>query len=93
LPSSRHFRLHLLSEHHDTKMAVAPTLLSALYNPLCQMNCFMEAATLLKRKIQKKMENKKERQGKKVEKEHNSTPVVAKKEKGKKKAVKEEMKE
>ncbi|GMR58517.1 hypothetical protein PMAYCL1PPCAC_28712 [Pristionchus mayeri] len=62
LPSSRHFRLHLLSEGHDKKMGKAPVRQSALYNPLCQLICFIEADSLLPRmkKIVKKEEKKKE---------------------------------
>ncbi|GMS91662.1 hypothetical protein PENTCL1PPCAC_13837, partial [Pristionchus entomophagus] len=76
LPTSRHFRLHLLSEGHDKKTGKAPLRQSDLYNPLCQMICFIDAVTLLKRRKLKKEEKKKERKEKKDEnKEQQSSPA------------------
>ncbi|GMS82766.1 hypothetical protein PENTCL1PPCAC_4941, partial [Pristionchus entomophagus] len=71
LPSSRHFRLHLLSEAHDNKTRPAPDRLAGLYNPLSQMICFIDAVTLLNRKKQKKIEKKEEKLEDKVKKEKN----------------------
>ncbi|GMS81946.1 hypothetical protein PENTCL1PPCAC_4121, partial [Pristionchus entomophagus] len=86
LPSSRHFRLHLLSEAHDKKTAKAPIRQTSLYNPLCQMVCFIDAVTLMQRKkmkkIEKKEEKKKERKVKREKEEHKSISPKTKKAEG-----------
>ncbi|KAF8361340.1 hypothetical protein PRIPAC_88263 [Pristionchus pacificus] len=101
LPSLRHFKVHMLSDAHDKKMGKAPVRQSALYNPLGQMVCFIDAVTLLARKKAKKIEKKeerkeerKQREKRKEEQVQKPAPVVVKKEqevdKDEKKKAKEE---
>eukprot|EP00080_Pristionchus_pacificus_P001385 PDM61405.1 morc-1 [Pristionchus pacificus] len=97
----RHFKVHMLSDAHDKKMGKAPVRQSALYNPLGQMVCFIDAVTLLARKKAKKIEKKeerkeerKQREKRKEEQVQKPAPVVVKKEqevdKDEKKKAKEE---
>ncbi|GMS82758.1 hypothetical protein PENTCL1PPCAC_4933, partial [Pristionchus entomophagus] len=62
----------------------APARQSSLYNPLCQMICFIDAVILLKRKEQKEIEKKVEivkGSGFVHKKERKSTPAEVKEEK------------
>ncbi|GMT13387.1 hypothetical protein PFISCL1PPCAC_4684, partial [Pristionchus fissidentatus] len=69
MPDSHRFLLHLLSEAHDKKMLKAPGRQSELYNPLCQMVCFIDSTRLLARRRTAKKEKKREERKKKEEEE------------------------